>query len=197
MVRILCAVLLAIMGCTALIASSVEQVSMSQVTKGSELIFRGRVLETRSFREGTSAIFTRVSFQVLEVFKGPKVGDSIELDFMGGKMGTLELRIADMQLPTIGETGIYFVESLTKRQVHPLYGWQQGHFLINKDASGTERVRTVQGKPVMSVSEDGPPSPTTSQITPRGLITTQSVQPGAGLTVADFKRRIQQIESSK
>jgi hypothetical protein len=190
-------VLLAIVGCASLIASSVEQVSMTQVTKGSELIFRGRVLETRSLREGTSAIFTRVSFQVLDVLKGPQVGDRIELDFMGGKIGTLELRVADMRLPTLGETGIYFVESLKRRQVHPLYGWQQGHYLTNKDASGTERVRTVHGKPVMSVSEDGPPNSNPALVTPRGLITTQSVQPGSGLTVADFKRRIQQIEASK
>jgi hypothetical protein len=175
----------------------VEQVSMADVTKGSEFIFRGRVLETRSTRDGNSPIFTHVTFQVLEVYKGPNVGDRIELEFMGGKVGTLELKIADMRFPAIGETGIYFVESLKRRQVHPLYGWQQGHFLINRDASGVERVRTASGRPVMSVQDDGPSGTNPSEIIPRGLITAQSVQSGTGLTVADFKRRIQQIQSGK
>jgi hypothetical protein len=180
----------------------VEQVSMSEVTKASELIFRGRVLEARSVRVGDSAIFTRITFQILEVYKGPNAGNRIELDFMGGRLGTLELKVSDMRFPAVGESGVYFVESLKRRQVHPLYGWQQGHFLIDKDSSGVERVRTVYGKPVLSVQPDGPSvnSPSVnspSEMVPRGLITAQSTQSGLGLAVAEFKRRIQQIESAK
>jgi len=170
---------------------------MADVTRGSEFIFRGRVLETRSIREGASPIFTHVTFQVLEVYKGPQVGARIELDFMGGKIGALELAVADMRYPAIGESGIYFVESLKRRQVHPLYGWQQGHYLVSRDTSGTERVRTAAGKPVMSVLEDGPTNAARSEVIPRGLITAQSVQSGQGLTVAEFKRRIQQIQSAR
>ena len=102
MVRIGWTLLLVAIACTRLIASSVEQVSMTEVAKGSELIFRGRVLEVRSIREGTGAIFTHVTFQIIEVYKGPSVGDRIELDFMGGKLGTLELNVADMLFPVIG-----------------------------------------------------------------------------------------------
>ena len=85
MVRISWTLLLVVIACTPLIASSVEQVSMAEVAKGAELIFRGRVLEARSIREGTGAIFTHVTFQIIEVYKGPNVGDRIELDFMGGR----------------------------------------------------------------------------------------------------------------
>src|SRR5678815_1581873 len=105
MVRIACALFLAALGCATLIASSVEQVSMADVTKGSEFIFRGRVLDTRTTRDGNSPIFTHVTFEVLEVYKGPNAGNRIELDFMGGKIGTLELKVADMRFPAPGETG--------------------------------------------------------------------------------------------
>ena len=170
---------------------------MTQVTKGSELIFRGRVLDNRGVREGTTAIFTRVTFQVLEIYKGPNVGNQIELDFMGGKMGTLELNVSDMRFPKVGENGVYFVESLKRKQVHPLYGWQQGHFLISRDSSGTERVRTVNNKPVMSIVADGPSRAAQSEIIARGVFTAQSASLEEGMTVSEFKRRIQEIDSSK
>jgi hypothetical protein len=200
MVRLSCVLLVAVMACSITFASSVEQVSMAEVTKGSELIFRGRVLDAHSVREGTTAIFTRVTFQVLEIYKGPKVSNQIELDFMGGKLGTLELNVADMRFPKVGESGIYFVESLKRKQVHPLYGWQQGHFLISRDSLGTERVHTVYDKPVTSILADSPSraAPAApSEIIARGVLTSQSASPEEGMTVNEFKRRIQEIDSAK
>src|SRR5262245_17132715 len=187
MVRLSCILLVAVMACAIAFSSSVEQVSMAEVTKGSELIFRGQVLDTRGVREGTTAIFTRVTFQVLEIYKGPKVGNQIELDFMGGKLGTLELTVADMRFPKVGEGGVYFVESLKRKQVHPLYGWQQGHFLISRDSSGTERVRTVYDKPVTSILADAPARPAQSEIIARGVLTAQSSSLNEGMTVSEFK----------
>jgi hypothetical protein len=197
MVRLRCALLVVVVGCAAVFASSVEQVSMAQVTKGSEFIFRGRVLDTRGVREGTTAIFTRVTFQVLEIYKGPNVGNQIELDFMGGKLGTLELNVSDMRFPRVGESGIYFVESLKRKQVHPLYGWQQGHFLINRDSTGTEHIRTVYDKPVTSIVADGPSRATQAEIIARGVFTAQSSSLEQGMTVSEFKRRILEIDSAK
>jgi len=197
MVRLKCALLVTVMACVIVFASSVEQVSISEVTRGSELIFRGRVLDTRGVREGTNAIFTRVTFEVLEIYKGPKVGNQIELDFMGGKLGTLELNVADMKFPKAGESGIYFVESLKRKQVHPLYGWQQGHFLISRDSSGTERVRTAYDRPVTSILADGPTRATQAEIIARGVLTAQSSSLEEGMTVNEFKRRILEIDSTK
>lgn len=197
MARLRCVLPAMILGCAVAFASSVEQVSMAEVTKGSELVFRGLVIETRGVREGTTAIFTRVTFQVLDVFKGPKVPEQIELDFMGGKLGTLELSVADMRYPRIGESGIYFVESLKRKQVHPLYGWQQGHFLVSRDPSGTERVRTAYDKPVTSILSDGPARAAQSEIIARGVLTVQSASLNEGMTVSEFKRRIQEINSAK
>ena len=89
------------------------------------------------------------------------------------------------------------MESLKRRQVHPLFGWQQGHFLVSRDASGTERVHTVSGRSVTAVQADGPPISLQSEVIPRGLITAQSAQSALGLTVSEFKRRVQEIESAK
>ena len=40
------------------------------------------------------------------------------------------LVITDMRMPEIGESGIYFIETLGQQQVHPLIGWQQGHYRV-------------------------------------------------------------------
>jgi hypothetical protein len=60
-----------------------------------------------------------------------------------------------MRLPAVGEVGIYFVESLRERQVHPLVGWSQGHFLErNEEKTGPPGVFTPAGKAVLGIGSD-------------------------------------------
>ena len=63
-----------------------------------------------------------------------------------------------MSLPKVGETGIYFVESPYVRQVNPLLGWSQGHFLIERSGDATI-VLTATGEPVLSVDATRLPQP--------------------------------------
>ena len=111
-------------------ASTVLEMNFEDVVSQSELVFEGQVLglESRQLRDGS--IHTFVRFTVRDVIKGSYAGEEIELGFLGGSVGGRTLQVSDMQIPGIGETGIYFVESLTRAQVHPLVGWDQGHFLL-------------------------------------------------------------------
>ena len=61
------------------------------------------------------------------------------------RQGPYAVVVADMQMPEIGELGIYFVETLSEQQIHPLFGWQQGHYLIIINSqTGRETVIPIQ-----------------------------------------------------
>ena len=133
-------------------ASTVIQVSLQEMVDTSEFVFEGRVIRLEAVRpDGSNNIFTRVTFAVSDVLKGDYEASTVSLYFMGGTIGPLTLSISDMQIPKNGERGIYFVESIENRQVHPLYGWDQGRFLILNDRDGNPRVHTARGKPIRSV----------------------------------------------
>ena len=117
---------------------------------------------------------------------------------MGGTIGPLTLSISNMQIPKKGERGIYFVESIANRQVHPLYGWNQGRFLILNDRDGTPRVHTAQGKRIAAL--EIPTSPAVIAVIDGATDVALGVQVLAAptrsessLTTATFKRRIRDI----
>ncbi len=61
------------------------------------------------------------------------------------------LEVPGLEVPAVGERGIYFVEDPTRRQIHPLFGWDQGRFRIERDEAGTLRVLSADGEPVTSI----------------------------------------------
>ena len=133
-------------------ATSVRQVTVQEMIDACEFVFEGRVVEIspRMAPDG-SKISTYITFEIIEIIKGNHPGGRIELSFLGGTVGDLTLAISEMHMPELGEKGIYFVESLGRRQVHPFYGWDQGHFLIKTGSDGAERVTTRSRKPVLGL----------------------------------------------
>ncbi|MDX8390518.1 MAG: hypothetical protein R8M38_08515 [Mariprofundaceae bacterium] len=117
-------------------ASTVVKVTLQQAVAGSELIFEGRVLSKVSRTHSASGMpFSWFTFEVLDVVKGSYRQPTIELGFMGGSVDGASSLISDLKMPKVGERGIYFVESLARQQVHPLFGWSQGHYLVRKNST--------------------------------------------------------------
>ncbi len=180
-------------------ASTVIQVSFQEMVATSEFIFEGTVINQEAIRpDGSTNIFTRVTFAVSDVLKGDYDESAVSLYFMGGTIGSLTLSISDMQIPKNGERGIYFVESIAKRQVHPLYGWNQGRFLILNDRDGNPRIHTAKGKPVRSVGKIA--TPTVAALLDGASAAALGVEVaadpagvGSGLTPGAFKQRIRDI----
>ena len=180
-------------------ASTVTQVSIQEMVSKSEFVFEGKVIRLEAVRpDGSNNIFTRVTFAVSDVIKGSYDASTVSLYFMGGTIGPLTLSIGNMQIPKNGERGIYFVESIANRQVHPLYGWNQGRFLILNDRDGTPRVHTAQGKPIAALEK--PASPAVAAVIDGAADAALGVQVLAAptrsessLTTATFKRRIRDI----
>src|SRR5262249_21258907 len=114
-------------------ASSVLQVSFEDLVRTSELVFEGRVINKRAEVDKRGSIKTYVTFEILDVVKGTHSGRTLELPYLGGTANGLTMEVSDMQQPDVGEHGVYFVESTSNPPVHPLVGWDQGHFLLRTD----------------------------------------------------------------
>ena len=133
-------------------ATTVAQLSFDEVVATAEFVFEGRVVAVEARETGPRSIHTFVEFQILDVLKGDYTDATIELSYLGGRVGNRQLEVSEMQLPEPGETGIYFVESLQALQLHPLVGWSQGHYLIEQDSNGRAHVQSAGHQPIRAVS---------------------------------------------
>ena len=114
-------------------------------------------------------------------------------------MGDVTMAVSDMQVPQVGEHGIYFVESLVRSQVHPLYGWSQGHFIVETDDTGTDRVMTSRkqsvigvefGMPAKQMTSSKQKSQSLSNGVARGLKLASEEKDTRGLPLAEFKKTL-------
>ncbi|MGD9080628.1 MAG: hypothetical protein PVG96_14875, partial [Desulfobacterales bacterium] len=114
--------------------------------------------------------------------------------FLGGISGEYTVRIANMQYPKLDEKGIYFVKSLARQYSNPLYGWKQGHFLIETDAyTSRELVLTADRQPVTGITLEEAPSHALSTGVASGVKTTDRLQIGKAWTVEEFKQNLRSM----
>ena len=150
---LLCAALMQF-GLSAAMASTVRAVSLDEMLAAAELVFEGRVIAERTHRGiHKHDIYTEVTFEVIDVIKGRYPGEVIVLPFSGGTLGGETVMVTDLNRPSLGQRGIYFVESLHRRQVHPFYGWDQGLLLIERDLqSGEDKLKTHDRQGIYGVT---------------------------------------------
>lgn len=179
-------------------ASTVLEMSFQDVLDHAELVFEGRVSAVESRQEDDGMIHTFVRFEVLDVLKGDTPDTVLELRFLGGTVGTQRLEITDMIMPEVGESGVYFVESLHVPQVNPLVGWAQGHFLIEPQGGGERGMLTAHHEPVLAVdAADAAPVTaamnTFSKGVAKGVVVQESLSVQTAsrpMTVEEFKHSV-------
>lgn len=137
-------------------SSTLEQMSFEEVLETAEFIFEGRVVSVEGRQTGPRAIHTFVTYEVLDVLKGDASLEELELSFLGGTANGRQMVVTELQLPQVGESGFYFVESLHEPMVNPLTGWSQGHFLIEQNSRGQAEVRTAGRDPVYELQASPP-----------------------------------------
>ncbi len=178
-------------------AASVRQVTMNEMLQQCQFVFEGTVLTLEAKENNHNRIHTYVTFEIQDIIKGEYSSGTITLSFLGGTVGDVTMGVSDMKVPKVGERGIYFVESLERSQVHPLYGWSQGHFLIESDDTGMDRVMTNNEQPVTEVMKDMPLEqmnsgqetvPLLSKGVARGVAFSLKNNDNKGLTVEEFKK---------
>ena len=135
-------------------ASSVLEVSLNEMLQKSQLVFEGTVTTIEARENSQKRIHTYVTFEINDIIKGKYERDFITLSFLGGTVGDVTRAVSDMQFPEKGEHGIYFVESLERTQVNPLYGWSQGHFIVERHVDGNARLMTNKRLPIAAVADN-------------------------------------------
>jgi len=178
-------------------AASVRQVSMDEMLQQSQFVFEGNVVALESRENEQKRIHTYATFEITDVIKGDYFGETITLSFLGGTVGEVTMAVSDMRVPELGEHGIYFVESLERSQVHPLYGWSQGHFLVEDNGTGTNLVMTNNKQPVIEMV-NGKINPNQDSVqalsngVARGLSLAQEKNDARGLTSGEFKKALRE-----
>ncbi len=170
-------------------ATSVREVSLKEMLEASELVFEGEVIGVSVQAPPNQLPVTRIDFRVLEIIKGRFTAPTLTLEFLGGEAGLKHLAVEEMHYPKLGEHGIYFVESLQRRQVNPLYGWSQGHFLAQPDSLGVLRVLTYDGQPVVQLSFEGQ-TLSLSRGVAKGVKTQREALDAKALSLEDFKQKL-------
>lgn len=146
-----CLLILALVVVSPARATTLLGMSIDQLAADAELIFQGEVVAVQAAENTAGQIHTYVTFAMQEVIKGDYDGDTVELKFLGGSANGRIMEVSGLRLPQLGETGIYFVESLSEDLINPLLGWSQGHYLVQADANGTLRITSTDHEPVSSV----------------------------------------------
>jgi len=178
-------------------AASVRKVSMDEMLQQCQFVFEGNVIALESKENEQKRIHTYATFEIIDVIKGDYFGETITLSFLGGTVGEVTMAVSAMKLPELGEHGIYFVESLERSQVHPLYGWSQGHFLVKDNDTGTNLVMTNNKQPVIEMV-NGQINPNQDSVqalsngVARGLSLAQEKNDVRGLTANEFKKALRE-----
>lgn len=118
------------------------------------LVFRGEVVgreATLVTRGSERAIFTRVTFRVLEAIKGTPP-PLLTLEFLGGAVGELSLEVSGMPRFESGGQEIVFV-SAGAPAICPLVAMAHGRYRILRDAGGAEFVARDNGQPLHRVDD--------------------------------------------
>ena len=161
--------------------------------KNSELVFEGAVIGISPHWGPSRIVDTDIAFQVMDVIKGSFNKPVITLTFSGGSLDGMTFKIGDMHMQAYKEHGIYFVESLQRQQVHPFYGWEQGHFLVKADRSGTDIVTTRTGRVLRAIeSVSIPAARGLSTGIALGVQTSDAVDSGA-MTLDAFKAGLKRL----
>jgi hypothetical protein len=137
-------------------ATTLMRQSLSDLAKGSEVIFEGQAVSraVEPLPNGQGAR-TCVNFRVIEMIAGSRPGSTMRLCFLGGMLNGQGFGVSGMNYPAVGEHGIYLVESTGEPLVNPLIGWDQGRFLVAKDpVSGILKMTTADHRRIISLAPE-------------------------------------------
>ena len=153
-VSMVCTVVLLVATASFSQASTVMQVGVTDLLQHSRLVVHGHVTEMwTSYDARRDTVFTNVRIDVEEVVKGQLQDDHVVIQYEGGSHGNMTVSIGGTLMPIPGEEGIYFIEDPDNVQVNPLYGWNQGHYVVRYSDDGQQKlIMTSDLRPVFGIA---------------------------------------------
>lgn len=187
-------------------ASTIIETDFDDLVAQSEVIFEGLVESHEVYLDPPSgALRTRVQFRVIDIVKGEWESEKLSLEFTGGRLGEIGLVVTESVIPPIGERGVYFVESVSRRLVNPLYGWQQGRFIVDllgepgnaESRLSAEVMLTARGRPVVDIRSVEPSTRfEISNGRARGIVEGTMEETERFMSPKEFKTRIRAVLAS-
>jgi hypothetical protein len=117
--------------------------STEELTRSSDAVIVGGVEDVESHwnQDGTS-IFTTASVVVEEVVRGVVIQQIVTVEYEGGEIGEIGLKVSDVAPLTRGERVLLFLQSGKGKRdgsVYHIVGKAQGKYLIGEDGIARKR----------------------------------------------------------
>ncbi len=101
--------------------------STEDLTKGSDTVVTGRVETTESYWSADGrTILTRATVLVSEVVKGAPGSERVFVEYEGGEVGDIGLKVSDMAPLVQGETIVLFLKTGSARRAQSVEGHGAG-----------------------------------------------------------------------
>jgi hypothetical protein len=139
--------------------ASTLPLSLAQLTDASDFVVRGTVSQMWVDTDERGYHWTRVQLEVDAVFKGPVETDALQLDVMGGFLGTEGTISHESPRFDVGEPVLVFAEQLESGLLVPT-GLEQGKLTIRVDPdSGREMLVQFNPEPHLAYDHRFIPHP--------------------------------------
>jgi hypothetical protein len=130
-----------LIGCLLLLAASQATATMvglstEDLTKASKIIVIGEVINVAShWNSDRTTILTSASILVKDVVKGEQLEQMITVEYEGGEVGDIGLKVSDTVPLVTGEEVLLFLKSEqdTGANNYSIVGRAQGKYIISKD----------------------------------------------------------------
>jgi len=92
--------------------------STEELTRNSDIVIVGEVEEKSSFwSEDRKTIFTRVTVKIEERVRGQYLEERLEVEYEGGEIGEIGLRVSDVTSFSKGERVLLFLKTMMKERL--------------------------------------------------------------------------------
>lgn len=176
-------------------ATTLLAIGFGDAVERAETVVEAEVRSVRTeWPKGQPHPHTWVELSTLAVLAG-SAPETIRLRFVGGKAGDRRVDVAESPIPVQGERGVFFIESLDRPMLNPLFGWKQGLLRLRKDATGEWRVFTADGDAVIGLDVRAKAAPGHFSSGVAAGLTTAA--PGKALPVSAAALKSAVLEASK
>lgn len=122
--------------------AAMSGLSTEQLTRNAACVVQGQVVETRAHWTGDGqTIVTTVTVSVSDVVKGEVSGETIDIEYPGGEVDDIGLKVSDVKVPPSGSNVLMFLKPVridNFSTIYQLFGKAQGQYSIDENNLATK-----------------------------------------------------------